>query len=152
MKIKIVIAAGIVMLLLSSCGNSPLPFSEDMAQSLQQLLLEKTQRSGIYRAAAKQAEREGFADIAVYLSEIAEEEANHAKTLSGLQVVLKKNTKKNIDDLISMEKNAFRNTVPAILEAARKEGNEEVVAALEKIRQDEERHYSGLQGLEKKVK
>lgn len=148
----IIIIAGIIMLLLSSCGDSPLTFSEDMDQSLQQLLLEKTQRSGYYRAAAKQAEKEGYADVSVYLSEIAEEEANQVKMLSGLLVVLKKNTKNNIDNLLAMEKNAFRNTYPAIIEEAKKEGKEEVTAVLEKMMQDEERHYSGLQGLEKKVK
>lgn len=140
-----------VMLLFNGCSYTS-SSTEDMGQSLQQLLLEKTQRSGYYRAAARQAEREGFADVAVYLSEIAEEEASHAKTLSGLQVVLKKTTKKNIDNLLAMEKNALRNTYPAIMEDAKSQGKEEIAAALEKIIQDEERHYSGLNGLEKRVK
>lgn len=131
-------------------GCSSIPLS-DTKENLEKALFEKAERVGFYLAASKQAEREGYSELAVYLGEVAEEEVKHLNNLSVLLVKLEKNTKKNLKKLQKIEKRVSRHTYPEMARIARDEGKEEIAALFEEMTKDEERHYLGIKGILKKI-
>lgn len=132
------------------CSYTPPMSSTAFEESLNKVITEKALRVGFYSLASRQAENEGYGELAVYFSELSLEELNHVQTLSMLNVKTERTTKKNIQKAMKMEKNAFRNTYPSIIGGASQLSDEEGIKILKQIIQDEERHFQGLRGLIKK--
>jgi rubrerythrin len=149
--IKIAAAAAVTGLF-SGCSTEQFPKAFDANDILKNEIVEKARRAGYYRAASQQAEKEGLGDIAVYLSEIAEEEANYIMKMAVLMPRLQKNTKKNITKLVKTKKTSLRNTYPSIVQTARRQHEEDVARLFEEMIQDDKRHFSGLNGILKKMK
>lgn len=136
-----------ILILFFTSGCSYIPESTD--KNINDALIEKAQRVGIYLAASKQAEEAGNSEIAVYLGEIAEEEVKHIKNLSIIQVHIGRNTKRSLKKILKIEKKVSRITYPKMARIARDEEKEEIADLFEKMAQDEERHYLGLKGIRK---
>jgi rubrerythrin len=149
--IKIAAALAVTVLFIG-CSSEQLSSSSDINEILKDEIVEKAQRAGYYMAASQQAEEEGLGDIAVYLSEIAEEEADYIMKMAVLMSQLKKNTQKNISKLVKSEKTSLRNTYPSIVQTARYQNEEDVARLFEEMIQDDKRHFSGLNGILKKMK
>lgn len=139
---------GIVLIFI---GCSSYYQTSNTKENLQQALMEKAKRAGIYLVASKQAENEGYSEVAVYLGELVEEEIKHIKKLSILQVKLKRNTKKNLKEIMKMEKKAFLSTYLRMARVAKNEGKEEIARIFEDLAKDEERHYMGIKGIYKRI-
>jgi rubrerythrin len=154
MKIKrtIIIVFALITGLTSDCSYTPSSDTAGYEQTVKNAIVEKVQRIGYYTLASKQAENEGYGEIAVYFSEIAKEEIEHIEMLSVLNIKPEKKTKKNVKKAMKMEKNAFQNDCQLIIGNAKQRNEEEVVKVLEQIARDEKRHYLGLRGLIKKKK
>jgi rubrerythrin len=123
------------------------PDAEGVQNALNEIMLEKAQRAGYYRAAALQAEKNGYAEVAVYLGEIAEEERGQSAKLSVFQAVVNNDTKKNLGTLITMEKLAADNNYPMLISLAKAEGNDSLSMFLAQMLADERRHAAGLKGI-----
>lgn len=123
-----------------------------LENALNGMILEKALRVGYYRAAAQQAEKQGYAEVATYLGEIAEEERGHLSRLAVIQAAVKKDTKKNIVSLIGMEKTAAKSSYPMLEALAKQRGNDSLATLISQIQSDELRHSSGLKGILERVK
>ena len=119
--------------------------------ALDALLLEKAQHAGYCQAAALQAEKNGNAEVATYLGEIAQEEQGQALQLSVLKARASKDTKKNLALLIDREKNAA-NSYSSLIALAKEEGNDSLSALLTQWQSADERHLLGLKGIRERVK
>lgn len=142
---KIYFIAIVIVFFISGCFKLP----ESTDKNIDNALIEKARRVGIYLAASKQAEEAGNSEAAVYLGEIAEEEIKHIKNLSIIQVHIGRNTKSSLKKILKIEKEVSRITYPKIARIARDEGKEEIADLFEKMAQDEKRHYLGLKGIRK---
>lgn len=151
-KIKSAIIAVNVLIagLFNDCTYTPSSDTFGFEQTLKNTIIEKVERAGYYTMASKQAEKEGYGELSVYFSEVAEEEINHVKALSVLNRKTERTTKKNVLKTMKMEKNASRRDYQSIISKAGQLGEEEIVKVFEQIVQDEERHYLGLRGFVKK--
>lgn len=137
-----------ILILFLICGCAKLP--ENTNKNIEDALIEKAQRIGLYLVAAKQAEEEGNSQASVYLCELAEEEIEHIKNLSIIQARTGRNAQSSIKKIMQIEKNAARSKYPKMARNAHDEDKEEVADLFKKMAQDEERHYSGLRGIRKK--
>jgi len=91
-------------------------------QNLMEAFAGESQANRKYLAYAKQAEREGFAQVAKLFRAAAEAETIHAH--SHLRTVGKvKSTSDNLRDAIAGETYEFKSMYPAMIEAAKEEGN-----------------------------
>jgi rubrerythrin len=82
----------------------------------------ESQANRKYLAYAKQAEKEGYPQVAKLFRAAAEAETIHAH--SHLRTLGKiSNTAENLKDAISGETHEFREMYPAMIDAARQEGN-----------------------------
>ncbi len=104
----------------------------------------ETYEVGLYLAMAKQAEREGYPEIASALRKIAWDEAEHA---SEAVLLAKKvgTTKENLEKMIAGEQNAAK----VRLEEASHHGEPEKTYFYTTAK-DEERHAGALRGLLKR--
>lgn len=101
----------------------------------------ETSEVGLYLAMAKQAEREGYPEIASVMRKIAWEEAEHAAEA----VLLAKRvgtTKENLEKMLAGEQNAAK----VRLEEASHHGEPEKTYFYTTAK-DEERHAGALRGL-----
>ena len=147
--IKILIAASIVWFV--GCVDSG-PGAGSSENVLNTLILEKAQRAGVYKAASLQAEKNGDAEVAAYLGEIAEEERTHAARLSVLEAVVKSKTKQNLEALIAMENKAVGSEYPSLIASSKEEGNDSLSTLMTQIKADDSRHVLGLKGIMERVK
>jgi rubrerythrin len=134
-----------------NCTDSG-PATGSLDDALKGIMLEKAQRAGFYRAAALQAEKSGYAEVATYLGEIAEEERTHLSKLSQLEAVVDKDTRKNIGALIKKEKQASGSDMEALVAMSNEEGNAALATLLAQIQADDQRHSLGLKGILERVK
>lgn len=141
-----------IIILFFFAGCSSYEQASNTKDNLKKALMEKAERAGIYLAASRQAEKEGYSEVAVYLGELAEEEVKHIKNLSVSCAKLKRNTKRNLKKILKIEKEVSRHTYPKMARIARDEKKEEVARLFEKMTKDEERHYLGLKGLLEKMR
>ena len=109
----------------------------------------ETMEVGLYLAMAKKAELEGRADIAMYLKQLAWEEAGHACEVA---MMLGKigDTKANLEMMHKGETMATGEKADAA-RIAREEGNLEAATFFDAASRDENRHRSGLEGFLKKL-
>ena len=123
--------------------------------SLEQILKDtfkgETTEVGWYLAMSKIAEKEGAADVAVYLRQVARDEAWHAAETAEILGLVKDTTIENLEMMLAGEGNAEIEKAKAA-EIARKEGNSKAALFFERASKDEARHKAGLQGFLKLLK
>lgn len=107
---------------------------------------DETYEVGIYLAMARQAEREGYPEIASALRRIAEEEAFHASLYAELNAKISTSTKENIEKRLADELEANKEKRAIALKA--KELNIDPAHDIfDETARDEGRHAQILQGL-----
>lgn len=102
----------------------------------------ETSEVGLYLAMSKRAEEEGHPDVAVYLRQIAMDEAWHAAEFAALIGKIK-DTRSNIKMMLEGETKAEQEKAKAA-EIARSEGRDDIAKFFERASKDEGRHKSGL--------
>jgi rubrerythrin len=106
----------------------------------------ETTEVGWYLAMSKVAEQEGLPDVAVYLRQIAMDEAWHATEVAEILGLVKGTTIENLEMMLEGESKAEIEKAEAA-ELARKEGNTRAALFFERASMDEARHKAGLNGL-----
>ncbi|MEK6581175.1 MAG: ferritin family protein [Nitrospirota bacterium] len=106
----------------------------------------ETYEVGIYLAMARQAQREGYPEIAETLKRIAGEEADHAARYAELNGLISENTKENLERMLNGEIGANKGKREAAVKA--KEVNlDEAHDLFDESSRDEARHAMMLKGL-----
>jgi rubrerythrin len=106
----------------------------------------ETQEVGLYLAMARQAQREGYPEIAETLKRIAWEEADHAARFAELNGMIHQNTKENITRMLNGEIGANKGKREAAIKA--KEINvDEAHDLFDETSRDEARHALMLHGI-----
>jgi rubrerythrin len=111
----------------------------------------ETTEVGWYLAMSKLAEREGFPDVAVYLRQVAMDEAWHATEVAEILGLVKETTLENLEMMFEGESKAEIEKAEAA-ELAKKEGNTRAALFFEKASLDEARHKAGLNGFLEKMR
>lgn len=105
---------------------------------------------GMYIAMARQAEREGYTEIAETMKRIAWEEAHHAARFAELLgEVLSKDTEENLKRLVDGEAGANR-AKKEIATRSKMEGQDAIHDAIHEACKDEARHCMAFHGLLKR--
>ncbi|AEF93323.1 Rubrerythrin [Desulfotomaculum nigrificans CO-1-SRB] len=105
---------------------------------------------GLYIAMARQAEREGYPEIAETMKRIAWEEAHHAARFAELLGEgLSESTEENLKKLVDGEAGANRGK-KEIATRAKKEGQDAIHDAIHEACKDEARHCMAFYGLLKR--
>jgi len=108
-------------------------------QNLLDAFAGESQANRKYLAFAKQADKEGYPQVAKLFRAAAEAETVHAhahlKTLGGI-----KSTAENLKEAISGETHEFKEMYPAMIEAAKEEGNKGADRSFTYANQVEEVH------------
>jgi rubrerythrin len=102
--------------------------------------------TGHYIAAARQAEREGYPEVALALRQIALEEAEHAARFCELNGRVDHSTRENLLRLLKEEQASCKAKKEAAT-AARESKVEEAHDVYDEASRDEARHAQGLAGL-----
>lgn len=106
----------------------------------------ETQEIGLYLAMARQAQREGYPEIAETLKRIAWEEADHAARYAELNGLISENTKENLEKMLNGEIGANKGKRESAVKA--KEANiDEAHDLFDESSRDEARHAMMLNGL-----
>ena len=106
----------------------------------------ETTEVGLYLAMARQAQREGLAEVAEVLKTLAWEEAEHAARFAELNGKISEDTKENIEKMMSGEQMANKGKRQAAVEA-KEEGLDAAHDVLDESSKDEARHARALKGL-----
>lgn len=101
---------------------------------------------GVYLAMARQAQREGYPEVALALESIAMDEAWHAARFAELNGVISESTAENIKKMLEGEQTANRVKREAAVRA-RELGNDQAHDVLDESSRDEARHARALEGL-----
>lgn len=110
----------------------------------------ETSEVGLYLAMAKRAEEEGHPEIALYLKQVAMDEAYHAAEVAEI-LGLVNSTKENLERMLAGETKAEKSKAEAALQA-REENNLPAFFFFERASKDEGRHKAGLQAFLEKLK
>ncbi len=106
----------------------------------------ETQEVGLYLAMARQAQREGYPEIAEALKRIAWEEADHAARYAELNGLISGSTKENLEKMLNGEMGANKGKRESAVKA--KEVNvDEAHDLFDESSRDEARHAMMLKGL-----
>jgi len=106
----------------------------------------ETHEVGLYLAMARQAQREGYPEVAEALKRIAWEEADHAARYAELNGLISGNTKENLERMLNGEIEANKGKREAAVKA--KEVNvDEAHDLFDESSRDEARHAQMLNGL-----
>ena len=104
---------------------------------------------GLYIAMARQAEREGYAEVAETLKRVAWEEAHHAASFGELLGLINESTKVNLQMLVDGEAGA--NHMKKKIAVRAKEQNQDAIHDfVHEACKDEARHCMGFYGLLKR--
>ncbi|MBI4763748.1 MAG: rubrerythrin family protein [Deltaproteobacteria bacterium] len=109
----------------------------------------ETAEVGLYLAMGRQAEREGYPEVARALKDIAWEEANHAAQFAELNGLITPNTKENIERMLKGERMANKGKQEASIKAAQC-GLTSCQIFFGESAMDEGRHARALEGLLKR--
>jgi rubrerythrin len=109
----------------------------------------ETSEVGLYLAMSKRAEEEGHPDIAIYLRQVAMDEAWHAAEFATLLGKIS-DTKNNLKKMAGGEGGAEEGKSEAAM-ISREEGNEAAFALFKRAAKDEARHKAGLKGFLSKL-
>jgi rubrerythrin len=106
----------------------------------------ETQEVGLYLAMARQAQREGYPEIAETLKRIAWEEADHAARYAELNGLISGSTKENLEKMLSGEMGANKGKRESAIKA-REVHIDEAQDLFNESSRDEARHAMMLKGL-----
>ncbi len=109
----------------------------------------ETMEVGLYLAMARQAEREGYPEIAAVLRSIAMDEAYHASRFAELNGMIKETLKESIEYMLEgeMKANVHKRNVAL---KAKELGLDEAHDIWDEASRDEYRHAEALKGLLKR--
>jgi len=106
----------------------------------------ETQEVGLYLAMARQAQREGYPEVAEALKRIAWEEADHAARYAELNGLISESTKENLEKMLHGETGANKGKREAAVKA-REAKVDEAQDLFNESSRDEARHAMMLKGL-----
>ena len=106
----------------------------------------ETEEVGLYLAMARQAQRQGYPEIAETLKRIAWEEAEHAARYAELNGLISESTKENLEKMAQGEMGA-NNGKRASAIKAREVNVDEAHDLFDESSRDEARHHMMLKGL-----
>lgn len=106
----------------------------------------ETMEVGLYLAMARQAQREGYPEVALVLESIAMDEAWHAAQFAELNGMISGSTKENLEKMLNGETMANKGKREAAVKA-KELGNDHAHDALDISSRDEARHARALEGL-----
>lgn len=106
----------------------------------------ETMEVGLYLAMARQAQREGYPEIAEVLKAIAWDEAWHAARYAELGGKISESTKENLEKMLKGEIGANKGKREAAVKA-KEVGVDEAHDAFDETSRDEARHAEALRGL-----
>ncbi|NOX96636.1 MAG: rubrerythrin family protein [Nitrospirae bacterium] len=109
----------------------------------------ETQEVGLYLAMSRQAQREGYPEIAAALESIALDEAWHAAHFAELNGKISASTKENLQNMLAGEQGANKGKREAALKA-KEEGCDPGHDFFDESSRDEGRHAQALEGLLKR--
>lgn len=109
----------------------------------------ETGEVGLYLAMARQAEREGYPEVAAALIKIAKEEAEHAAHFAELNGLISASTKENIEKMLRGEQAANKGKREAAVKA-KELGIDHAHDYFDESSRDEGRHAQMLEGLLKR--
>ena len=104
---------------------------------------------GMYLAMARQADREGYPEIAEAYKRYAFEEADHASRFAELLGEVLGDTKSNLEARIAAEKGACEDKF-RIAKLAKEQGSDAIHDTVHEMAKDEARHCAGFEGLYKR--
>lgn len=104
---------------------------------------------GLYIAMARQAEREGYPEVAETMKRVAWEEAHHAARFCELIGGVSESTKENLEKLVAGESGANAGK-KEIATRSKAENQDAVHDAIHEACKDEARHAAGFYGLLKR--
>ncbi|MCE5213340.1 MAG: rubrerythrin family protein [Methanobacterium sp.] len=106
----------------------------------------ETQEVGMYLAMARQAQREGFPEVAEVLSKIAMEEAQHAAHFAEMNGIIKPTLKENLEMMLEGETMA-NNEKKAAAKKAKECDIDSAHDFFDESSRDEGRHANMLKGI-----
>ncbi len=109
----------------------------------------ETAEVGLYLAMARQAEREGYPEVARALATIAWEEAEHAALYAELNGLISGSTRENLAKMLAGETGANKGKREAALKA-KEVGCDPAHDIFDESSRDEGRHARSLEGLLKR--
>ncbi len=109
----------------------------------------ETAEVGLYLAMSRQAQREGYPEIAEVLKSIAMDEAWHAARFAELNGKISESTKENIEKMLAGEQGANKGKRAAAVQA-KEAGVDEAGDVFDESSKDEARHANALEGLLKR--
>lgn len=109
----------------------------------------ETSEVGLYLAMARQAQREGYPEIAEVFKTIAFEEAWHGARFAELNGLVSTETKENLERMLKGELMANKGKREAAVKA-KENGLDEAHDVLDESARDEARHAMALEGLLKR--
>ena len=106
----------------------------------------ETSEVGLYLAMARQAEREGYPEVARTLANIAWEEAEHAALYAELNGLISASTRENLEKMLAGETGANKGKREAAVKA-KEIGCDPAHDIFDESSRDEGRHARSLEGL-----
>ena len=123
--------------------------SEDILADLRANFEGECSEVGMYLAMARQADREGYPEIAEAYKRYAYEEADHASRFAELLGEVLGDTKSNLEARIAAEKGACEDKF-RIAKLAKEQGSDAIHDTVHEMAKDEARHCAGFAGLYKR--
>jgi rubrerythrin len=121
----------------------------EMEEAIRNEFRGETWEVGAYLAMARQAQREGYPEVAMVLQSIGMEEAWHAAHFAELNGVISGSTKENIEKMLRGETEANQGKREAAVKA-KELGQDHAHDILDESSRDEGRHARALEGLLKR--
>lgn len=121
----------------------------ELEQAVESEFKGETMEVGLYMAMARQAEREGYPEIAVILRNIAMDEAMHAARFAELNGMIKETLKESIEYMLNgeMKANVHKRKIAI---KAKELGIDEAHDIWDEASRDEHRHAEALKGILKR--
>lgn len=123
--------------------------ASEVEKEVQQNFQGECAEVGLYLAMARQAERQGYPEVALSLEKIAWEEANHAAQFAELNGLISENTKENLEKMLAGETMANKGKKAAATKSKEK-GIDPAHDFFDESSRDEGRHARALEGLIKR--
>ncbi len=120
--------------------------SEELWAGLQEHFMGECTEVGMYLAMSRQADREGYPEVAEAFKRYAWEEAEHAAKLAELIGEVVWDTETNLYKRMNAEEGACEDKFRLAVRA-RKENHDAIHDSIHEMAKDEARHGAGFQGL-----